>query len=64
MTNGQFCSNPSCVQPETYDSGSLFKKHTQKKHNYKQKTTEVLPRDLEEARESEEHDAWTASALQ
>lgn len=57
MTNGQFCSNPSCVEPETYDSGSLFKKHTQKKHNYKQKTTEVLPRDLEEARESEEHDA-------
>lgn len=56
MTNGQFRSNPSCVEPETYDSRSLFKKNT-KKHNYKQKTTEVLPRDLEEARESEEPDA-------
>lgn len=43
--------------------GPSLKKKT-KKHNYKQKTTEVLPRDLEEARESEEPDAWTASALQ
>lgn len=30
ITNGQFRSNPSCVEPETYDTGSLFKKKNKK----------------------------------